>query len=246
MELIPSIDLRGGRCVRLRQGDFASETSYQCTPGDLYERYAALGARWLHVVDLDGARDGAQAQLGAIAALAGRGRLRLQVGGGLRRHAAVLRTLAAGAGRVVIGSLAVTDPDLVCGWLKRLGPESVVLALDVRVDDDGLPRVASHGWRLQSRLLLWDVVARYTPAGLRHVLCTDVGRDGALAGPNCELYAEAVRRFPALAWQASGGVRDARDLRALQDGGVAAAVSGRALLEERIAAEELGPFLPAA
>jgi phosphoribosylformimino-5-aminoimidazole carboxamide ribotide isomerase len=121
-----------------------------------------------------------------------------------------------------------------------------VLAFDVRLDQAGEPRVATHGWRQQSRLSLWDAVARFRSAGLRHVLCTDVGRDGALTGPNCGLYVDAVRRFPEIEWQASGGVRDARDLWSLCDGGVAAAISGRALLEGHFNAVELKPFLPAA
>jgi phosphoribosylformimino-5-aminoimidazole carboxamide ribotide isomerase len=246
MQLIPAIDLRDGRCVRLLRGDFAAETRYPAAPEALYQQYAALGAGWLHLVDLDGARDGAQAQLPAIAALARLGRLRLQVGGGLRDRPAVERTLAAGASRVVIGSRAVTDPDLVAGWLDKLGAEAVVLAFDVRLDARGEPRVATHGWREQSALSLWDAVARFRGCGLRHVLCTDVGRDGALTGPNCALYVDAVRRFPEIDWQASGGVRDARDLWALCDGGVAAAVSGRALLEGQLRTEELKPFLPAA
>ncbi len=246
MQLIPSIDLKDGRCVRLFQGDFAAQTQYEITPEALYDRFEAYGAGWLHVVDLDGARDGAQAHLPLLTALAHRGRLKLQTGGGLRDTAAVERTLAAGAARVVIGSLAVTDPDLVLRWLTQLGPDAIVLALDVRLDAANEPRVATHGWREQSALLLWEAVARFAAAGLRHVLCTDVGRDGALAGPNCDLYAEAVRRFPAIEWQASGGVRDAADLWALRAVGAAGAVSGRALLEERMTREELLPFLPAA
>jgi phosphoribosylformimino-5-aminoimidazole carboxamide ribotide isomerase len=246
MQLIPAIDLKDGRCVRLHQGDFAAETRYDVTPEGLYERFADFGAEYLHVVDLDGARDGAQAHLGVIDTLARRGRLKLQVGGGLRERSALERTLAAGASRVVIGSLAVTDPDLVAGWLRRYGAEAIVLALDVRLGADGTPRLATHGWVTQSPISLWDAVARYVGAGLRHVLCTDVACDGALTGPNFDLYVEAIRRFPAIAWQASGGVRDARDLWALAGGGVAAAISGRALLENRIPAEELKPFLPAA
>lgn len=246
MELIPAIDLKGGRCVRLYQGDFDAETRYDVAPEALYERYASYGAARLHVVDLDGAREGAQAHREVIEALCARGRLRLQVGGGLRDRATVERALASGVNRAVIGSVAVTDPDLVNGWLKRLGSEHLVLAFDVRLGEDAVPRVTTHGWRDQSSLTLWDAVARYVNAGLKHVLCTDVGRDGAMSGPNLDLYVEAVRRFPAVQWQASGGVRDARDLWSLADAGVAAAVSGRALLEGRMTAEELKPFLPAA
>ena len=243
---MPAIDLRGGRCVRLLQGEFDAETTYEVTPEALHERYRALGARTLHVVDLDGARDGAPRHGALIADLARRGGLALQVGGGLREPDALAAMLAAGARRVVVGSRAVTDPDRVAGWLRELGPEAVVLALDVRIGSDGVPRVATHGWREQSALSLWDAVARFRPAQLRHVLCTDVGRDGALAGPNLDLYVDAVRRYPEIAWQASGGIRSAGDLWALRDAGVAAAISGRALLEGRLAAEELKPFLPAA
>ena len=246
MQLIPAIDLKDGGCVRLLKGDFAAETRYAVPPESLSASYAALGAAWLHLVDLAGARDGVQAHLPVIAALARLGRLKLQVGGGLRDRASVERTLAAGASRVVVGSLAISDPDLVSGWLRRLGPEALALAFEVRLEARGEPRVATHGWREQSPLSLWDAVARFAGSGLRHVLCTDVSRDGALTGPNCALYVDAVRRFPAIEWQASGGVRDACDLWALRNGGVAAAISGRALLEGRLPAGELRPFLPAA
>jgi phosphoribosylformimino-5-aminoimidazole carboxamide ribotide isomerase len=246
VQLIPAIDLKDGRCVRLLHGEFAAETSYDVTPHDLYERYAGLGAAWLHVVDLDGARDGAQAHLEVIRELAHRRRLRLQVGGGLRERASVDQTLGCGVGRIVVGSLALTDPDVVCAWLRKLGPEAVALAFDVRIDAAGTPRIATHGWREQSRVALWDAVSRYTKAGLKHVLCTDVDRDGALSGPNLDLYVDAVRRFPAIEWQASGGVSSVRDLWALANAGLAGAVSGRALLEDRLAPEELKPFLPAA
>jgi phosphoribosylformimino-5-aminoimidazole carboxamide ribotide isomerase len=246
MELIPALDLKDGRCVRLLKGDFAAETRYPEAPERLYDRYAGMGARWLHIVDLDGARAGAQANGAAIGDLARRGRLKLQVGGGLRDRAAVERALAGGASRVVVGSLAVTDPERTAGWLGEFGPDTVVLAFDVRIDGRGTPRLATHGWTRQSRLSLWDVVERYAQAGLRRVLCTDVDRDGAMTGPNLELYVAAVRRFPEIEWQASGGVRAAGDLWALADGGAAAVVSGRALLEQRMTLEELRPFLPGA
>jgi phosphoribosylformimino-5-aminoimidazole carboxamide ribotide isomerase len=244
VQLIPAVDLRGGRCVRLYQGDFGAETHYSVSPEVLYDRYAAVGVTWLHVVDLDGARSGAPVQLEAIASLARRGRLKLQVGGGLRDAASVERVFAAGAARVVVGSLAATQPDLVGDWLRRVGPERLVLAFDVRHDCCGQPCVTTHGWREQTPLSLWDALARYRDAGLRHVLCTDVERDGALTGPSLALYAEARARWPQLAWQGSGGVRDAADLAALAAAGLAAAISGRALIEGRLPAAELLPFLP--
>lgn len=243
MELIPAIDLHGGRVVRLMQGDFDAETRYELSPQELLARYAGAGARRVHVVDLDGARDGATGNRDLVAALAAGGGPRLQCGGGLRSAPDVAGVLAAGVERAVIGSTAVTEPEEVSGWFGRFGSERLVLAFDVRLDPSGLPRVATHGWREQSAIALWDLVALYLDAGLRHVLCTDVSRDGALTGPNLELYGEAVRRFPQVQWQASGGVRDAADLGALAGTGVAAAISGRALVEGRISTQELQPYL---
>lgn len=244
MELIPAIDLRGGRVVRLYQGDFAAETRYELTPAELFGRYAAAGAARVHVVDLDGARDGSPGNRALVEALAATGPPRLQSGGGLRSDAALRSLFDAGVERAVIGSLAVTDPARVLGWFREFGPDRLVLALDVRLDAGGMPGVATHGWREQSALTLWQALEPYLPVGLRHVLCTDVGRDGALAGPNLDLYREAVRRHPQVEWQASGGIRAAADLHELAATGVAAAVSGKALIEGRIAPGELGPFLP--
>lgn len=243
MQLIPAIDLRGGRCVRLLQGRFDAETVFSTEPAEVLERYVELGASLVHVVDLDGARDGSQGNAPAIASLAAGGRARLQVGGGVRTRATAERLLAAGVQRVVVGSTAVTQPAEVAAWLRDFGPDAIVIAFDVRLDDDGTPRLTTHGWERQTATSLWDAVEGYAPAGLKHVLCTDVARDGAMTGPNVELYTEAARRFPPVAWQASGGVRDVADLRALAGTGAAAAVSGRALLEGRMPKEELEPFL---
>jgi phosphoribosylformimino-5-aminoimidazole carboxamide ribotide isomerase len=244
MRLIPAIDLRGGRCVRLLRGDFAAETRYDAEPRALLAKYRGYGADWIHVVDLDGARDGSAGNRGVIAELAAEPDIKLQVGGGLRDVEAVERTLAAGVARIVVGSAAVTQPEEVARWLARFGSDRVALALDVRIDASGTPRLATHGWQRQSALSLWQAVLRFEDAGLVHVLCTDVSRDGALSGPNLDLYTDAARRFTRIAWQASGGIRDARDLGALGACGVSAAVSGKALLDDLIPLEELAPFLP--
>jgi len=247
MMLIPAIDLRGGRCVRLLQGRFDAETVYASDPVEVLERYLELGARLVHVVDLDGARDGAQANRAAIKALVGRaGRAALQVGGGIRSRRSAEELLALGASRVVVGSVAVSQPHEVAAWIRDFGPERVVLAFDVRLDAAGTPCLATHGWERQTDTSLWDAVDRYAASGLRHVLCTDVARDGALSGPNFALYGECVRRYPGITWQASGGVSGVADLQALADAGVPAVISGRALLDGRLTAEELVPFLPAA
>lgn len=243
MLLIPSIDLRGGHCVRLLRGDFAAETRYDLEPHELLGRYRSLGARWLHIVDLDGARDGQLANRSLLLTLASQRAVNLQVGGGVRSLAVVDDLLRNGIDRVVVGSAAVEDPAAVAGWISKYGPEKVCLAFDIRLDESGTPRVQTRGWTQATSLSLWDAVEGYRGVGLLHVLCTDVQRDGALEGPSLPLYAEALRRFPQVRWQASGGVRDASDLAALRKLGVAAAISGKALLEERIAAADIKNYL---
>jgi phosphoribosylformimino-5-aminoimidazole carboxamide ribotide isomerase len=246
MRLLPAIDLKDGRCVRLLRGDFARETVYPTAPLALARKYRAMGADWLHVVDLDGAREGRghPGNRSLIADLARESGLRLQVGGGLRTRADVGRVLEAGAARAVIGSAALQDPAAVRNWVEDFGHDRIALALDVRLEAGITPCIVTHGWQRQTACLLWDVLAAFPAPAPAHVLCTDVARDGALSGPNVELYTEAARRFPGVAWQASGGIRNADDLRALARSGVAAAISGKALLEDLIPLEELRPFLP--
>jgi phosphoribosylformimino-5-aminoimidazole carboxamide ribotide isomerase len=248
MRLIPAIDLRGGRCVRLRQGDFDAETVFAFDPLQLLERYRSWGADWLHVVDLDAAREPSVTvrtpNRALIDALIAENGIHVQVGGGLRSRAAIADLLDDGAGRVVVGSLAVNAPAEVTALIRDFGANRMTIALDVRIDDRGTPHVATHGWRQQTTVSLWAAIDALAVHGLTHVLCTDVARDGMLAGPNLELYREARRRHPAIEWQASGGIRHAGDLAALAGLGVAAAVSGRALLENLIMPEELRPFLP--
>jgi phosphoribosylformimino-5-aminoimidazole carboxamide ribotide isomerase len=211
MQLIPAIDMKDGRCVRLYQGDFAAQTVYSDNPAEIFDRYLAFGAKRVHLVDLDGAKDGSQRNLPLIQAMVARGAAAIQVGGGLRTLERVCALLDAGVQRAVIGSNAVTHPDEVLAWSKQLGVDKLVLAFDVRIDQKNTPWLTTHGWQKQS---------------------------------SSSLYREAVRRFPQIRWQASGGVSSANDLKALRDCGVAAVISGRALLENKIAIEELQPFLP--
>jgi phosphoribosylformimino-5-aminoimidazole carboxamide ribotide isomerase len=242
--LIPAIDLRNGRCVRLLKGDFAAETRYEFEPHELLQRYRGIGATWLHVVDLDGARDGTLANRSILVSLASQSAVKIQVGGGVRSAAVIDDLLRNGVSRVVIGSLAVEQPRVVIGWLNQFGPARLCLAFDIRNDESGVPRVRTRGWTQGGHLSLWEALEPFLEHGLQHVLCTDIERDGALTGPSLELYRQARERHPQIAWQASGGVRDAADLAALAQLGMAAAVSGKALLEERMTSEELRPFLP--
>jgi len=246
MQLIPSIDLRGGHCVRLLRGDFERQTLYDVDPRSLIYRYAKLGARWLHLVDLDGAKDGLLANRKFILDLAREHPLALQVGGGVRSAEVVEELLSAGVDRVAVGSTAVERPDEVAGWFARFGAERICLALDIRLEkqpEGTVPRLLTRGWTEGSNTSLWQAIEFFLPHGLRHVLCTDVERDGALEGPNIALYKECVERAPQIAWQASGGVRGAQDLAILQAVGVAASISGKALLEGRLTTPELRQWL---
>jgi phosphoribosylformimino-5-aminoimidazole carboxamide ribotide isomerase len=226
--LYPAMDLMGGRVVRLAQGRFEDSTAYPADPAAALAGFAAAGARWAHVVDLDGARARQPVQHDLIAGLAREAALDLQVAGGFRTREQIARMLDCGVGRVVVGSLAVDRPDLVRGFLEAFGGDRITLSLDVRLAD-GTPIVATAGWTEDSGRGLWEIAALYPEA--RHLLLTDIGRDGMLAGPNFELLEEAGRRLPHLAIQASGGVSSLDDLRRLRTAG---AIVGKALWEGRI------------
>lgn len=234
--IIPAIDLRDGHVVRLRQGDYAQQTDYPFDAVELARRYASDGARWLHVVDLDGARAGSLANLRTIQALAGIG-LRVQAGGGVRSRDDVQRLHDVGVERVVVGSVAIRSPDDVIGWLTELGAERLVIALDTR-DVDGRWTLPSDGWTATSAATLDDLARRYADAGARHLLCTDIARDGMLAGFNLDLYRHLADTLPTMAVQASGGVRSIDDIAAARAAGAGAVILGRALLEGRFSVAE--------
>jgi phosphoribosylformimino-5-aminoimidazole carboxamide ribotide isomerase len=233
MELIPSIDLRGGRVVRLEQGDYARETVYGDDAAAVARAFAAAGARRIHVVDLDGARDGRAGNDDAIRKiLAAAPEAAVQVGGGMRSEARVAQTLEAGAARVVIGTAALEQPELVRALARRF-PERVILGLDAR---DG--RVAVKGWREVSALPVEEVLERFADLPLAALLHTDIGRDGLLGGPNVDATAELARRsrFPVLA---SGGVGSLDDLERLaRTRVIAGAIVGKAIYSGAIRVDE--------
>lgn len=237
MEVIPAIDLREGRVVRLKQGDYARETRYDFDPLALAADYADAGAQWLHLVDLDGARSGAFENLRVIETIAGSGRLSVQAGGGVRNEDDVQRLHDAGVARVVVGSVAVREPEKVEKWISQFGPDKLCIALDTR-NENGAWRLPSAGWTQSEGATLDELAPRYARAGAQHLLCTDIGRDGMLSGPNLELYAHVAAIAPKLEVIASGGVRDAGDVRALRERGLAGVVLGRSLLEGRLSAAE--------
>lgn len=230
MKLLPAIDLIGGRCVRLAQGDFARETSYSDYPAAALVAFAEGGADEAHLVDLDGARAGAPRQHDLLGTLARVGTLKLQVAGGFRTADQVAAALDAGVARVVIGSLAVSDPAAFSAMLDRFGGNALTLALDVRIEG-GEAMVATHGWEVGSGRALGAVLGQFPQ--VRHLLVTDIARDGMLSGPNVDLMRTIVRDFPGVALQASGGVADLADLGALAATGAARAIVGKAIWERR-------------
>ena len=243
MIILPAIDIQGGKCVRLLQGDFDKRTEYGSDPVSIARDYHAMGFDSLHAVDLDGARYGQQQNRDLVASIVAQSPLVVQIGGGIRDERTASAWFSAGVSRCVVGSLAVTEPARIRRWLREFGPDRIVLALDVRVEDDGSPLLVTHGWAQSTETNLWQCLDGYLGYGVRHVLCTDVSRDGAMSGPNLSLYREFVERYPEVNLQASGGVRHASDLETLGNLGVAAAITGRAILDGNIKAEELRPFL---
>ncbi len=243
MKIIPAIDLQDGQCVRLFQGDFDQRTEYGNDPVDVARDFQTLGFDNLHIVDLDGARFGKQTNREVVFAIVSATDLDMQLGGGIRGRETASKWFAAGVSRCVVGSLAVDDPETIKGWMRIFGPGRIVLALDVRLDGSGIPMLVTHGWTRMARLNLWQCVDDYLQDNIEHVLCTDVDRDGAMTGPNLELYREFVSRYPTISLQASGGVRNADDLLELEELGASAAITGRALLDGKINTEELGSFL---
>lgn len=228
--LLPAIDVRESRAVRLRQGDYRQETRYSDDPLMIATRYAEAGACWLHLVDLDAAREGGYTLSPLLVAIKAATGLQVQTGGGVRSRDDVSRMLDAGADRVVIGSLAIREPDAVLAWLQEFGSERITVAFDAR-RIGGRWQLPISGWTQQSGMMLADTIAIYADAGLRHALCTDIDRDGMLAGPNLGLYRDILAQAPRLQLQASGGARGIGDIIAARATGCAGVVLGKALLE---------------
>ncbi len=239
MQLIPAIDLRAGQVVRLAQGDFSRETRFKADPVMLAWRYQEAGARCLHVVDLDSAREGGHANLEAIEAICATLSIPVQTGGGVRSLDDLMRRLDCGASRVVVGSLCVKEPHLVAGWIEEVGAERIVAGLDVTRNFSAgwVPKAA--GWTEEGELDLFALLDILREAGLVHLLCTDIERDGMLTGPSLGLYRQLTERHAGLKVQASGGVGKAEHLEKVAETGVAACIVGRALLEGKLSLTEI-------
>ena len=236
--IIPAIDLIDGKVVRLYQGDYGQKTEYSADPQGRFDDYVAQGATQLHLVDLDGAKDSTKRQLTVIRQLLANTKAPVQIGGGVRTEQDVIDLLDAGANRVVIGSTAVKDPATVAGWVEKYGADKIVLALDVNIDAEGNRKIAVAGWQEDSGVTIEALLAHYLPVGLKHVLCTDISRDGTLQGSNVALYRDLAAQFPQISWQASGGIGGIADIEALKGSGVGGVILGRSLLEGKFTVKE--------
>lgn len=238
MQIIPAIDIKSGKCVRLFQGKFEEVTEYEGHPWEVASEYAKHGAQALHIVDLDGAKNGKPVQTSMIAQICQLDQLKVQIGGGIRTHRHLKILFAAHASRVVVGSMAVTNPDEVKSWMQEFGSDKIVIALDVIMDKKNEPIVLRDGWQTQSKQSLWTLIDHYMDAKLENVLCTDVTRDGTLQGPNFTLYEQCLERYPQLHLQASGGISSLADIIALKQLNIYGAIVGKALYEKRFTLQE--------
>ncbi|WP_318480655.1 1-(5-phosphoribosyl)-5-[(5-phosphoribosylamino)methylideneamino]imidazole-4-carboxamide isomerase [Photobacterium leiognathi] len=236
--IIPALDLIEGQVVRLFQGDYGQVTEYKVDPAEQFNLYHQAGANWLHLVDLTGAKDTQARQLSLIEKLLKSTPANVQIGGGVRTEQDVADLLNAGAKRVVIGSTAVKQPEMVKGWMDKYGAEHIVLALDINIDDDGNRIIAVSGWQEDSGVTIEALLDDFLKVGLKHVLCTDISRDGTLAGSNVELYVDLCRQYPQVQFQSSGGIGSLDDIAALKGSGVAGVIVGRALLDGKFTAEQ--------
>lgn len=234
IKIIPAIDIINGHCVRLSQGDYQRITDYSESPAAMAEKFEALGFKRLHVVDLDGARSGKVINIKALKEITSRTNLIVDFGGGIKSEEDLKNVFEAGASAVSIGSIAVSDPDIVSLWADSFGAEKFIISADVR---DNIVR--TNGWTENSGITLNQLISRYWNKNIRRVLCTDISRDGMLCGSNIELYKTIMEQFPACKLIASGGISSLDDIKKLDEAKIPAVVIGKAIYEQQINLEEL-------
>ena len=233
IELIPAIDIINGQCVRLTKGDYDQKTVYG-EPLDMALEFERIGFQRLHVVDLDGAKSKHIVNENVLKAITTETRLTVDFGGGIKTDEDIEKAFAAGAALVTVGSVAVTNPDLFMGWLEKFGAERMILGADVRHG-----KISINGWKEDSGEDLLPFLQKYVDAGVRNVLCTEISKDGTLAGPAIDLYQRIMEAYPELHLIASGGVSSKEDIEALDAAGIPAVVFGKAIYEGRIDLKEL-------
>lgn len=233
IEVIPAIDIIGGRCVRLSQGDYDCRKVYG-EPLDMAMAFADAGAGRLHLVDLDGAKASSPANLATLEKIAALGSLKTEWGGGIKTRQALQDVFDAGADYGIIGSVAALEPQLFIDWLGEFGPDRIVLGADVR---NG--KIAVKGWLEESALTISGLLGKFIPCGLRQVVCTDISKDGMLCGPSLEMYTDLKNAFPEVEFTVSGGISCASDIEAAERAGMPRVIVGKAYYENRITIEEL-------
>lgn len=235
--VIPAIDIIGGKAVRLTQGDYARQRTYSDRPEELARQFADNGARWLHLVDLDGAKSSAPENLAVLERIVSSSDISVEWGGGIKSEDSLRSVFDAGASVAICGSIAVKAPDIFSSWLKRFGPEKIALGLDLR---NG--KVAVSGWIENSDYSACGLAGRFIPAGLSQVICTDISKDGMLSGPSWPVYQELRTMFPDMSLTVSGGVASASDIEEADALGLDRIIVGKALYEGLLTMEELGKW----
>ena len=234
IELIPAIDLIDGKCVRLTKGDYDSKKVYNEDPVAQAKEFESLGFKRLHVVDLDGAKSKHIVNDAVLKNITEATTLTVDFGGGIKTEEDIEKAFAAGASMVTLGSIAVTHPDLCKKWIEQYGAEKIILGADVR---NG--KISINGWLEDSDEDLIPFLKKYVDMGVRNVLCTEISKDGTLAGPAIELYKEIMKEYPHLHLIASGGVSCNEDIEALDEAGIPAVVFGKAYYEGKIEVKRL-------
>ena len=234
IELLPAIDIIDGQCVRLTKGDYDQKTVYRDSPADVAAEFEQIGFRRLHVVDLDGAKSKHIVNEEALRQITTKTQLAVDFGGGIKTDADIEKAFASGATMVTIGSIAVTQPALFISWIEKYGAERLILGADVR---NG--KISINGWKEDSEEDLLPFLRKYIDAGVSHVLCTEISKDGTLQGPATELYQQVMKEYPRLHLIASGGVSSMDDIKTLDAAGIPAVVFGKAIYEGRINLKEL-------
>ena len=234
IELIPAIDIIGGQCVRLTKGDYDQKTVYRDSPAEVAREFENIGFKRLHVVDLDGAKSKHIVNEQVLQIITAETHLTVDFGGGIKTDEDIEKAFTAGASMVTIGSIAVTNPDLFMGWLEKYGSDRIILGADVRHG-----KISINGWKEDSSEDLLPFLRKYVDAGVKNVLCTEISKDGTLAGPAIELYRQVMAAYPELHLIASGGVSSIEDIQALDAAGIPAVVFGKAIYEGRIDLYEL-------
>ncbi len=234
IELIPAIDIIEGQCVRLTKGDYDQKTVYRDSPAEVAREFESFGFKRLHVVDLDGAKSKHIVNDAVLNAITSNTSLTVDFGGGIKTDEDIEKAFASGAAMVTIGSIAVTQPELFMGWLEKYGSERMILGADVR---HGM--ISINGWKEDSSEELLPFLKKYVEAGVKNVLCTEISKDGTLAGPAIDLYKKVMDTYPQLHLIASGGVSSKEDILALDKAGIPAVVFGKAIYEGKINLKEL-------